>query len=128
MGFHVSTPQYIHTHILSVFCEPQNYGRHVVYSFQILSCSPFPFVHNSADQTILLVPNIRRAMVEYHDILWDLGCKFFILSQSCCLKLSCTCILYPPQIFSLQLLVCFALFTTFRPHIQMQLRTKMPFS
>merc|ERR1719287_409662 len=27
----------------------------------------------AADQVILMVPNIRRSMVEYHDILWDLG-------------------------------------------------------
>jgi len=27
----------------------------------------------AADQTVLMVPNIRRSMVEYHDILWDLG-------------------------------------------------------
>lgn len=27
----------------------------------------------AADQTILMVPNVRRSMVEYHDILWDLG-------------------------------------------------------
>mmetsp|Transcript_35051 Transcript_35051/g.73945 ORF Transcript_35051/g.73945 Transcript_35051/m.73945 type:complete len:524 (+) Transcript_35051:2-1573(+) len=28
---------------------------------------------NVADQTILMVRNIRRSMVEYHDILWDIG-------------------------------------------------------
>lgn len=27
----------------------------------------------AADQTILMIPNIRRSMVEYHDIIWDLG-------------------------------------------------------
>lgn len=26
-----------------------------------------------ADQVVLVVRNIRRAMVEYHDILWDIG-------------------------------------------------------
>merc|ERR1712085_172231 len=26
-----------------------------------------------ADQVILVIPNIRRSMVEYHDIVWDLG-------------------------------------------------------
>jgi len=26
-----------------------------------------------ADQVVMMVPNIRRSMVEYHDILWDLG-------------------------------------------------------
>lgn len=24
----------------------------------------------------MMVRNIRRSMVEYHDILWDIGCKF----------------------------------------------------
>lgn len=26
-----------------------------------------------ADQVVLVIRNIRRAMVEYHDILWDIG-------------------------------------------------------
>jgi len=26
-----------------------------------------------ADQVLLVIPNIRRSMVEYHDIVWDLG-------------------------------------------------------
>mmetsp|Transcript_17720 Transcript_17720/g.38284 ORF Transcript_17720/g.38284 Transcript_17720/m.38284 type:complete len:549 (+) Transcript_17720:92-1738(+) len=28
---------------------------------------------DAADQVVMMVPNIRRSMVEYHDILWDLG-------------------------------------------------------
>ena len=28
---------------------------------------------DKADQMILVVRNIRRSMVEYHDILWDIG-------------------------------------------------------
>lgn len=26
-----------------------------------------------ADQVVLVVGNVRKSMVEYHDILWDLG-------------------------------------------------------
>ena len=27
----------------------------------------------AADQVVMMVRNIRRSMVEYHDILWDIG-------------------------------------------------------
>ncbi|KAL7541756.1 hypothetical protein ACHAWF_007010 [Thalassiosira exigua] len=28
---------------------------------------------DAADQVVMMVPNLRRSLVEYHDILWDLG-------------------------------------------------------
>lgn len=28
---------------------------------------------DAADQVVMMVRNIRRSMVEYHDILWDIG-------------------------------------------------------
>ena len=76
------------------------------YSFQIITLSPSQCGHNSADQTILLVPNIRRAMVEYHDILWDLGCKFFILSQSCCEVIVHVCTFKPTSSFLIYYFLC----------------------
>ncbi|KAL7546988.1 hypothetical protein ACHAWF_011430, partial [Thalassiosira exigua] len=56
------------------------------WDFAYLGASNHPFVKanyphhegiwgwgGAADQVVMVVPHIRRSMVEYHDILWDLG-------------------------------------------------------
>lgn len=56
------------------------------WDFAYLGMSNHPFIKanyphhegiwgwgEAADQVILMIPNIRRSMVEYHDILWDIG-------------------------------------------------------
>ena len=30
-------------------------------------------ISDNADQVVMMIRNIRRSMVEYHDILWDIG-------------------------------------------------------
>lgn len=56
------------------------------WDFEYLGMSNHPFIkanyphhegiwgwEDAADQVILMIRNIRKAMVEYHDILWDIG-------------------------------------------------------
>ena len=56
------------------------------WDFEYLGDSNHPFIKanyphhegiwgwgTNADQVILVVKNIRKSMVEYHDILWDIG-------------------------------------------------------
>lgn len=56
------------------------------WDFAYLGMSNHPFIKGNyphhegiwgwgtaADQVVMMIPHIRRAMVEYHDILWDLG-------------------------------------------------------
>ena len=56
------------------------------WDFMFLGMSNHPFIkanypHHEgvwgwgtvADQVVMMVRNIRRSMVEYHDILWDIG-------------------------------------------------------
>eukprot|EP00581_Thalassiosira_minuscula_P008828 CAMPEP_0183705926 /NCGR_PEP_ID=MMETSP0737-20130205/2887_1 /TAXON_ID=385413 /ORGANISM="Thalassiosira miniscula, Strain CCMP1093" /LENGTH=486 /DNA_ID=CAMNT_0025933193 /DNA_START=73 /DNA_END=1533 /DNA_ORIENTATION=- len=56
------------------------------WDFEFLGDSNHPFIKanyphhegiwgwgSNADQVVLMVRNIRRSMVEYHDILWDIG-------------------------------------------------------
>eukprot|EP00584_Thalassiosira_punctigera_P017367 CAMPEP_0172548244 /NCGR_PEP_ID=MMETSP1067-20121228/17578_1 /TAXON_ID=265564 ORGANISM="Thalassiosira punctigera, Strain Tpunct2005C2" /NCGR_SAMPLE_ID=MMETSP1067 /ASSEMBLY_ACC=CAM_ASM_000444 /LENGTH=588 /DNA_ID=CAMNT_0013335439 /DNA_START=104 /DNA_END=1870 /DNA_ORIENTATION=+ len=62
------------------------FGAKDEWDFAYMGMSNHPFIKGNyphhegiwgwgaaADQTILMVPNIRRAMLEYHDIIWDLG-------------------------------------------------------
>lgn len=56
------------------------------WDFEFLGMSNHPFIKanyphhegiwgwdNAGDQVIMMIRNIRRSMVEYHDILWDIG-------------------------------------------------------
>lgn len=56
------------------------------WDFEYLGDSNHPFIKanyphhegiwgwgTNADQVVLVVKNIRKSMVEYHDILWDIG-------------------------------------------------------
>ena len=67
------------------------------WDFEFLGMSNHPFIKanyphheghwgwgNVGDQVVMMIPNIRMSMVEYNDILWDLGCEFFsvLLSSS----------------------------------------------
>lgn len=59
------------------------------WDFEFLGDSNHPFIKanyphhegiwgwgTNADQVVMMVRNIRRSMVEYHDILWDIGCEY----------------------------------------------------
>lgn len=61
------------------------------WDFEFLGNSNHPFIKanyphhegiwgwgTNADQVVMMIRNIRRSMVEYHDILWDIGCEFHL--------------------------------------------------
>ena len=56
------------------------------WDFEYLGNSNHPFIKanyphhegiwgwgTNADQVVMMIRNIRRSMVEYHDVLWDIG-------------------------------------------------------
>jgi hypothetical protein len=59
------------------------------WDFEYLGITNHPFIKanyphhegvwgwdNVADQVVMVVRNVRKSIVEYHDILWDIGCEF----------------------------------------------------
>ena len=87
------------------FVPPDHHASHASSSsaakdewdFEFLGTSNHPFVkanfpHHEgiwgwgdvADQVVLMVRNMRKSMVEYHDILWDIDCEYAQYETSYC--------------------------------------------